>query len=326
MRFDIGPYDPCPCGSGAKYKFCCAAKAKDKRHGKYPMGTVAWYGPDDKTPTKIAAGVFRDATTVEPIIERWVSTTIGNDPVIAEQVRKFFAQHGVKTVVVSDGILGCPHEEGMDFPEGEDCPLCPFWAGKQGSAQRGPEPDLEATEYDGSAGDQDEDDEEEYEDDEEYEDEEDDEEFLLQADIDDDEREGRLAMILGGDDIREFVLARGRLLAHLQANLRFPCEVTGNQEFQWEERYSEGEWDIGEHQRLIETQPSHTQSYQLLSINGDDWSKWMMFPAEDIAARVRRISDGREFVLGLCELEVAEEDSPNTQLLDDYSYWFVNYR
>ena len=32
--------------------------------------------------------------------------------------------------MVSDGNMGCPHEEGEDFPDGEDCP---FWKGKQGS-------------------------------------------------------------------------------------------------------------------------------------------------------------------------------------------------
>ena len=34
------------------------------------------------------------------------------------------------------GNMGCPHEEGEDFPDGEDCPFCPFWAGKQGSNHR----------------------------------------------------------------------------------------------------------------------------------------------------------------------------------------------
>ena len=48
MAYGIAPYDPCPCGSGAKYKFCCAAKARGSRHGKFPIGTVAYYGPDDK--------------------------------------------------------------------------------------------------------------------------------------------------------------------------------------------------------------------------------------------------------------------------------------
>jgi hypothetical protein len=40
--------------------------------------------------------------------------------------------HGCST----DRNMGCPHEEGEDFPDGEDCPFCPFWAGKQGSNRR----------------------------------------------------------------------------------------------------------------------------------------------------------------------------------------------
>jgi hypothetical protein len=30
-------------------------------------------------------------------------------------------------------VIGCPHEEGIDFPEGQECPYCPFWRGKQGA-------------------------------------------------------------------------------------------------------------------------------------------------------------------------------------------------
>jgi hypothetical protein len=32
--------------------------------------------------------------------------------------------------------MGCPHEEGPDFPIGEGSPFCPLWAGKQGSNRR----------------------------------------------------------------------------------------------------------------------------------------------------------------------------------------------
>ena len=39
---------------------------------------------------------------------------------------------------------------------------------------------------------------------------------------------------------------------------------------------------------------------------------------------VRRISAGKEFVLGLSELEATDDTSPNAQMLDDYSVWFVN--
>jgi hypothetical protein len=125
MELNIGPYDPCPCGSGKKYKFCCLAKSRSAGHGKFPVGTVAAYGPDDKTTTKIAAGVIlREGA--EPILQRWMGTTIQNDPKVAAEIRAFFAKHGVKRVVMTDGVLGCPHEEGQDFPLGEECPFCPF--------------------------------------------------------------------------------------------------------------------------------------------------------------------------------------------------------
>jgi hypothetical protein len=36
----------------------------------------------------------------------------------------------VKTVVIADAIMGCPHEEGIDYPDGDSCPKCPYWAGR----------------------------------------------------------------------------------------------------------------------------------------------------------------------------------------------------
>ena len=141
--------DPCPCGSGKKYKHCCLKKdnesnappplpkltdpqGKPKKRPDYPLGTVALYGPDDKTTTKIAAGVIA-APNAEPILLRWVATDVTTDPKVQEEMKEFFAKHGVKSVAMSQGNMGCPHEEGEDFLDGTDCPYCPFWAGKQGS-------------------------------------------------------------------------------------------------------------------------------------------------------------------------------------------------
>ena len=98
----------------------------------YPIGTVALYGPDDKTTTKIAASVILHETA-EPIIKRWMSSEIMKNMKVKEEVHQFFAEYGVKSVAMSDGNMGCPHEEGLDFPQGGDCPFCPFWKGKQGS-------------------------------------------------------------------------------------------------------------------------------------------------------------------------------------------------
>jgi SEC-C motif len=154
-RGRVSRNDPCPCGSGRKFKNCCYGKGidqpggdeglgrppvrttsgKPERRGKYPIGTVALYGPDDKTTTKIAAGVVT-SPTAEPILKRWVATDVITNSKVQRDIQEFFTRHGVKSVVVSEGNMGCPHEEGEDFPTGEDCPFCPFWAGKQGSNRR----------------------------------------------------------------------------------------------------------------------------------------------------------------------------------------------
>jgi hypothetical protein len=132
---------PCPCGSGKKYKHCCYGKSVEDDLGladqqpQYPVGTVAMYGPDDKTTTKIAAGVILHEGA-EAILKRWVATDVTTSPKVQQEMKDFFLQHGVKSVAMSKGNMGCPHEEGLDFPNGEDCPFCPFWKGKQGSNRR----------------------------------------------------------------------------------------------------------------------------------------------------------------------------------------------
>jgi SEC-C motif len=108
---------------------------KPTKPPQYPIGTVAMYGPDDRTTTKIAAGVIvHDGA--EAIIKRWVATDVTTNPKIQQELKDFFLQHGVKSVAMSKGNMGCPHEEGLDFPQGEDCPFCPFWKGKQGSNRK----------------------------------------------------------------------------------------------------------------------------------------------------------------------------------------------
>ena len=108
-----------------------------KRDGppEFPIGTVALYGPDNRVTTKLVAGVVV-SEDAEPILKRWVGTKLKDDPRIEREMKDFFDSHGVKSVVMSSRNMGCPHEEGEDFPVGEDCPFCPFWEGKQGTARR----------------------------------------------------------------------------------------------------------------------------------------------------------------------------------------------
>ena len=101
---------------------------------RYPLATVAPYGPDDKTVTKLAVGIIPSEESGEcSALKRWGGTKVASDEKVAREMFSFMWQHGVKTVGTAPAILGCPHEEGEDFPTGEDCPFCPFWKGKQGS-------------------------------------------------------------------------------------------------------------------------------------------------------------------------------------------------
>jgi hypothetical protein len=98
----------------------------------YPIATFAFYGPTDRLATKLAVGiVLRDEGEAEHM-QRWYSEDrdIRLDHQVMEQALAFVRSHAAKSVVMAEGILRCPHEEGIDYPEGEDCPQCPFWAGR----------------------------------------------------------------------------------------------------------------------------------------------------------------------------------------------------
>ena len=98
----------------------------------YPVATIAYYGPDDRCATKVAVGIVMIEGGEADVLERWFSDggDIRNDPVITAEILEFIQLHGVCSVVMADRIIGCPHEEGIDYPEGAKCPSCPFWAGR----------------------------------------------------------------------------------------------------------------------------------------------------------------------------------------------------
>ena len=98
----------------------------------YPVATIAWYGPNDQFASKVTAAVIPlEGGEVGPL-ERWFNDELDvrHDHTIGGEVLAFIKEHGAKSVVVTDRIIGCPHEEGVDYPEGEVCPQCPFWANR----------------------------------------------------------------------------------------------------------------------------------------------------------------------------------------------------
>jgi hypothetical protein len=106
---------------------------KSKGFRGYPVGTIAFYGPDDQRASKVAVGVIA-AENAEPFeLRRWFSENddVRADESIGAEITEFLRAHGVRSVVMSQTIIGCPHEEGIDYPDGAVCPKCPFWAGRE---------------------------------------------------------------------------------------------------------------------------------------------------------------------------------------------------
>jgi hypothetical protein len=95
--------------------------------GEFPIGTIAFYGPDDKTVNKIVAAVLPDEHT-NPILKKWTGDGVAQNQETVSKIGKFFQEQQVTNIVMTEGIIGCPHEEGVDYPIGESCPQCPFWA------------------------------------------------------------------------------------------------------------------------------------------------------------------------------------------------------
>ena len=129
----------------------------------------------------------------------------------------------------------------------------------------------------------------------------------------------RIKQILGGDNLKisdeSLVIYR----SHLQKSIVLPCELTGSEDFRWEEFYVLGPGDKKEYEKLKKTRPSYTDTYTFLSFDAQ------IEDMEGLMAKVKRISDRKHFILPLVDLKATDNNSPNFQLIDDYAFWYVNY-
>jgi hypothetical protein len=98
----------------------------------YPLMAVGLYGPTASRATKLVLSLFRSDKEKPDVLERWFSEDLDvrqNDELL-EKIFEFQRKHKVKSLAMPDQIIGCPHEEGIDYPEGKSCPKCPYWAGR----------------------------------------------------------------------------------------------------------------------------------------------------------------------------------------------------
>jgi hypothetical protein len=105
-------------------------KARKGMRG-WPVATIAFYGPNLSQATKVAVGIVPFENEDVTAMRDWKVDhgDVRTDSGIAQEILEFIEKHGALSVVMTDGIIGCPHQEGIDY-EGEWCPVCDFWHGR----------------------------------------------------------------------------------------------------------------------------------------------------------------------------------------------------
>ena len=89
----------------------------------YPVATIAFHVPTDKLATKVVASIMSEEGA--DAVRKWYSEADARqDEDIRTEVKEFFEAHGARSVAMFERIIGCPHQEGVDYLEGEDCPAC----------------------------------------------------------------------------------------------------------------------------------------------------------------------------------------------------------
>ena len=83
-------------------------KRVQRRFRGYPVATVALYGSDDMTATKLTVGIVPAENAVVTDLRRWFSdgADIRNDASVAEEVLAFIDAAGARSVVMTDRING----------------------------------------------------------------------------------------------------------------------------------------------------------------------------------------------------------------------------
>src|SRR5436190_12329043 len=120
---------------GAKLDFYKTTLRNRARKGflGYPVATIAFYGPDDRRATKVALGIiYAEDDDDSRETNRWTTEKgdIRRDAAVFEALFRLTQSRKVKSIAMPEEILGCPHEEGVDYPVGDSCPQCPFWKGR----------------------------------------------------------------------------------------------------------------------------------------------------------------------------------------------------
>jgi hypothetical protein len=96
----------------------------------YPLAIIAFYGIDDSIASKAVIGIIAKAGAPPENIRKWIfeDGDLRKDVPSIKELFRYIEAHNVQSVALTPGIYYCPHEPGVDFPEGGACQKCSFWS------------------------------------------------------------------------------------------------------------------------------------------------------------------------------------------------------
>jgi len=94
----------------------------------YPVATIAFYGPNNNLATKVVCAIIvDDGAEAEPMKKWFSSSDLRKSESVLREILAFIDLNGAKSVSMIEEVIGCPHEEAIDYPSGEHCPECAYW-------------------------------------------------------------------------------------------------------------------------------------------------------------------------------------------------------
>ena len=104
-------------------RFLKRLRKKAKGLAGLPIATIAFYGPNFSQATKVVVSVVPSEHAGPQELRDWKVEVgdVRSDPAITQEILEFIVAHGVLSIVTNDSIIGCPHQQGIDYKE-EWCP------------------------------------------------------------------------------------------------------------------------------------------------------------------------------------------------------------
>lgn len=106
-------------------------KKTRKGNKGFPIATIAFYGPNRDLASKaVCAIIMHEGAAAEPMKKWFASTDLRKSELVMSEILNFIDANEAKSVSMIQEVIGCPHEEGVDYPVGCYCPECNYWKGR----------------------------------------------------------------------------------------------------------------------------------------------------------------------------------------------------